>query len=221
MEGHEDEAFREPDDVESRLIAVATSQQTSSSHWIAEVPVEAYQDIKYADLDTEKTFRWNRTDGTDQPLTTRRQREQEGVIASTFATGPHGELRWMDALPAAAGVERDSSALLLLRTTMMTAPMAQGRGRGARRTIYAVEAVLALRQEVDTTVSMPRCRAWDGVFLEESLAAGNTELVSEVVQRSLVSGGSYRPPAQAEQQERSYDIWSSLLNGDDFLNALD
>ena len=235
LRGSESEAFREPDDVESRLIDVATSRprhlDPTSANWIPCLPADMFNELKYSqEHPGEATNTWDHSPSSGVSVD---RSAASCVVASTVSQDvAGGGVRWIDAVPALVGVEDRSSVLLVLITSLLSvacAPESSGTvggdgrltPRASRRSVYHIQVSLALRQVVDTTVTMPACRTWDGAFSEESLADGRSEIVREAVQRSLVSVDSYAAAPDTVSQERSRDIWTELLDGASFLDKMD
>ena len=224
-DGDEMKAFREPDAIESRLIDVMTMKPQQSSALVSELPSHTYKEVLFG-AEKEGTCRSKAPEDRKAPT--------RHVIASAWETAEDGTVRFLDGIAVECGVEHSSSVLIVLKTTRLCEKEPEGPKRPAEKTkmIYEVQVRLALRQVIDTTVTMPKCRAWNGSYPAHTLSAGNKALVEEVVQRSLVEGDAYsNPNADATsvvvtRDERSTGIWTEILQHDTFcervdLNALD
>ena len=209
-DGDESRAFREPDETESRLIDVMTTKESrDSSGFVPKYPSGAYHSILFGAAG-EGTCRWT------EPV--------NRVIASAWNTEENGIVRFLDGIPVECGVERTSSVLIVLKTTRLYQMQPHQHKRKAARTmkIFEVQLKLALRQVIDTTVTMPKCRAWTGQYSERTLFSGDDEaLVREVIQRSLVEGNAYSNPSARAIGEKSTGIWTRALRRNSFLDALD
>jgi len=203
-EGAEHDTFRDPDDVESRLIDVAISQDMSSS-LVWHIPTSCYKSMKFTGgvPQDEGTIRWiGHTDATEK------------VVASTWFV--EGEiLTWKDAFLMSAGVEETDSLMMVLKTSCLT------NLHQKKRTLYLICAVMAVRVEEDTVCTVPMFRAWDGNIEIAHEEPEDEKLVAEVIQRSLVAHHSYEPAVPLAQAFRDNRIKVQLLGQEEFLNLMD
>ena len=129
-------------------------------------------------------------------------------------------IRWLDAIPVEVGVGDESSCAIIVKTSEVTIPLERGGEKSRRRVTLSIQARIALRQIVDTKVELPKCRRWEGVIDHTSILS-NTQLVQEVVQKSLIATGGIAgsgPPAATEA--RSNRIWTSIMSLVSFVDAL-
>ena len=178
--GQETDAFRLPDELESRLIDVTISINPAPSG-VYEMPPSRYHDILHEpDLQAEGTCRWTSP--------------HDNIIASAWATETDETVRWLDSIAVEAGARGDTEPLLVIKQQqLITSPITPKAKK--RRTVFSVGACVALRQVITTTVTMPKCRYFDGVFDPETVEPGNKPIATEVVKRSMVVEGAYGPLA--------------------------
>ena len=196
--GQETDAFRLPDKLESRLIDVTISINPAPSG-VLEMPPGRYHDILYnPDLQAEGTCRWTSP--------------HDNIIASAWTTETDETVRWLDSIAVEAGAPGDTELLLVIKQQkLFTTPITPKTKK--RRTEFSVGACIALRQKITTTVTMPSCRDFDGVFDPETVKTGNKPIATEVVKRSMVVEGAYGPLAPS-------DIDTDLLERGELLDRL-
>ena len=178
VKGQETDAFRLPDELESRLIDVTISESPPPSG-VLEMPPWRYHDILYEpDLQAEGTCRWTST--------------HDHIIASAWETETNETVRWLDSIAVEAGAPGDTEPLLVIKQQQLfTGPITPQTKK--RKIVFSVGACIALRQLITTTVTMPKCSYFDGVFDPETVKTGNKPIATEVVKRSMVVEGAYGP----------------------------
>ena len=179
------DAYRDPDELESRLLDVVLTPPRPldvvltppASQLVPTFQCDEYDKKMYFEHLDEGTCRWA------APV--------DLVVASAWETTEDGEVRWVDAVPALAGVggARDSSNMIVLKTSWL---FALAPWKKPKRHLRSSEFAIALRQIVDTVVSVPMLRQWDNVIEEIIWFRGNNAIVENVLQRSLVVNHSYQ-----------------------------
>lgn len=170
------DAYRVPDELESRLIDVVLMPPTQFSKFVPTFQCDEYKKKMYVE-DKAGTCRWA------APV--------DHVVASAWEITVDHELRWVDAVPALAGVGggRDSSNLIVLKTSWLYE--LHGRKKPVKRGLRSLEFAIALRQIVDTVVSVPMLRPWNNEIEELIWVHGNSAIAQNLLQRSLVANHSY------------------------------
>ena len=196
--GQETDAFRLPDELESRLIDVTISINPAPSG-VYEMPPSRYHDILHEpDLQAEGTCRWTSP--------------HDNIIASAWATETDETVRWLDSIAVEAGAPGDTEPLLVIKQQQLfTGPITPQTKK--RKIVFSVGACIALRQLIAKTVTMPKCSYFDGVFDPETVKTGNKPIATEVVKRSMVVEGAYGPLTPS-------DIVTDLLERGELLHRL-
>ena len=224
-EGAETDTFREPDAVESRLIDVALSKPMSGGY-VLEMPALYYKTMKFTGgvPQDEGTVRWIYDAKQEVSTTTRpgtlsskpycRLHLEQWVVASTWFVA--GEtLEWKDALFVSTGCEGEESLMMVLKSSELADL------RSARRTLYNISALMAVRIEESTVWTMPKFRKWDGTIQLAHNEPDDDKLVKEVIQRSLVARHGYRQQVPPEECTQDTEIDVRLLHQEQFLNLMD
>ena len=230
-EGAEADAFREPDDLESRLISVATTLPQLGGGLVTDLPINQYNTVKFATtpIASEGTIRWtpeisrssfHPIGGIPQPandwaLNLPTDGPTTQITASAWTTRDDTSIRWVDAILVEASVDpHESSLIIVLKTSSLCT---DHRSHGTTRFAYQVRAVMAMRLEEEIMCTIPACRAWDGTFDRQHQEPH--DLVMEVLQQSLVAKHAYNP-TPTDDSRRDMAIHVELLCLEEFLGKL-
>ena len=184
-----DGAYREPTVSESLLIDLVLKRVSIDN--VPLMPEKSLNTIKFCEaLKAEGAFIWTR--------------EATGGISASVYESDGDQIRWVDAIPALAGAERESTFVIVLATSLL------GAGR-RRRTLFSVETRLAVRQVVDTVITVPTVRRWGGSFDEKALE-DTASLVRETVCRSLVDGCVLTGSVPTDVERCSAGLWTELVD---------